>query len=71
VDTKVVEKALSICEQAKTNTTSITYSTTIAQEVNLVVVVKRYRLVSVKQVNVRLVFPYRGKRWVQQEPIKF
>jgi len=52
VDAKVVEKAFAVGKQANTDPASIAYPTAIAQEIALVIVIKRYRLVSVKQIDV-------------------
>jgi len=69
--TKIVENPFPICKETYPNTTPVTYPATVAQEVNLVVVIKRYRLVPVEQIDIGLVLTYRGKRRVDQEPVEF
>src|SRR5690606_24285527 len=67
---EVVEQPFPIGEQAQSYPASIADPTAIAQEIDLIVVIKGYRLVSVKQIDIGLVLPHRGKRWVEQKPIE-
>ena len=56
--------------QADPETGAVPYPTAVAQEVGLVVVIKGYRLVPVQQIDIGFVFPYRGKRGVDQKPVE-
>src|SRR5690606_29062443 len=67
---KVVEQSLPVGGQAKADPTPIADPTAIAQEIDLIVVIKGYRLVSMKQIDIGFVLPYRGEGGVDQEPVE-
>src|SRR5690606_39365039 len=67
---EIVEQPLPIGEQAQSNPASIADPSAIAQEIDLIVVIKGYRLVSVKQIDIGLVLPHGGEGRVDQEPVE-